>query len=159
MAWNVNGTPNTLGTAGTELDITDLTAKKFNVFLNHITTSTAHNIQLTYENNSNSVYSTRTNSIGGSDTTTVNTTNVDSWSFGTGDEFMVHYNCSISGEEKLTMTHQVVATVTGSGTSPARTETIHKFVPSPDTNIERIDLHSTSGNYLSTSNLTAFGTD
>jgi len=159
MAWQVNGTPNTLVSDGTDLDIIDLTAKKFNVFLNHILTSASHNIELTFNNNSNTVYAHRNSGNGGGDSIAVNQTEVNVWSFGTGDEFMIHYNCSISGEEKLTITHQVVATVTGAGTAPARSETVHKFVPSPDAGITRIDLNSTTGNYLTSSNLSALSTD
>jgi hypothetical protein len=35
IAWSKNGTPDTLGSAGDIMDISDLTARKFNQYLSH----------------------------------------------------------------------------------------------------------------------------
>ena len=96
---------------------------------------------------------------GGADSTAVSQAVINDWSFGTGDAYQIHYMVSISGEEKLIITNQVVATVTGAATPPTRSESVYKFVPSPDADITRIDFNSTTGDYLTVSNLSALGTD
>ena len=158
MAWARNGTPTTLDSTGDDLDISDLTAKKFNVFLEHEIVSGAVSSDVTFNNNGNSVYASRTNNDGGSDATSVSQTN---YSFGiaNNDIFALMYFCSISDEEKLGITFMISA-ATGAGTAPQRREEVQKFVPSPDADIVRIDFTNISGgSYDTDTNLSALGTD
>ena len=76
MAWIKNGTPNTLTSTSSSLDITDLTANKFGIQLVHAfhTASLFHYGRL--DGNSGSNYSLRSSALGASDTTAVNTSSV-----------------------------------------------------------------------------------
>ena len=160
MAWNKNGTPLTLSGTADDMDITDLTAKKFNVFLIHKLFSTDTRMDLNFNNNANAVYAQRQGYNGGSDTTSVSQTkhrvNLD----GAADELHIIYTCSISGEEKLTIHSAMTNSTAGAGTAPARIEWAEKFVPSPDADITRIDLNKFgSGGFAISSNVSAIGTD
>ena len=162
MAWAKNGTPDTLGSAGDTLSISDLTAKKFNQFFAHalsVTGNTQHKFR--YNNNSNPVYAYRYNVNGGSDNPAAPLTLLEPDPTGTNvDKFSVNYTVSISGEEKLCIIYTITGGGEGAGTAPARMEFVGKFVPSPDSDIERIDLFNASaGDFDTSSNLSALGTD
>jgi len=158
MAWQKNGTPNTLTSSGDDCDITDLTAKIFNVFLHHEIVSGAVSSDVTFNDNGNSVYATRTNNDGGTDATAASQTKLN-YGIANNDEYILMYMCSISGKEKLGITFAVSAG-TGAGTAPQRREEVFKFVPSPDADITRIDFHNISGgSYDTDTNTSALGTD
>ena len=165
MAWGKNGTPSTLGSSGDDLDITDLTANKFNLFLSHIiATGRVRRVQ-TFNNNTNPVYAWRESANGVTDGTIDSSSNIDQVSgIGTedaSDSFSVMYVCSISGEEKLAIEFVVWHGGTGAANDPERKEAVNKFVPSPDADITRIDFNNTTGgaDYLTNSNISALGTD
>ncbi len=159
MAWAKNGTSNTLGSAGDDMDITDLTAYKFNQFLSHIIPTGAMNANTTFNNNSNSVYAWRISHDGGADTTATSETKFNQ-DFGTPPIFNVMNVVSISGEEKLIILHNVLQNTAGAGTAPRRSEMFVKFVPSPDADITRIDINNNdSGSFDTDSNLSAIGSD
>ena len=162
MAWGKNGTPETLGSAGDVVQITDLVAKQFNVFLEHeIATGNIDNPKWTFNNNTNSVYTDRINQNGGSDgTTTSNSGVVANLGNAEWDRFTVLYVCSISGEEKLLLLHTVASNTAGAGTYTARSEQVAKFVPSPDADITRVDVtNGGAGDFDTSSNISALGTD
>tara|TARA_R110002051_G_scaffold309901_1_gene382787 strand:+ start:1061 stop:1543 length:483 start_codon:yes stop_codon:yes gene_type:complete len=160
MAWGKNGTPLTLGSALDDMDITDLVAKKFNVFLGHHLVSTGKAVNITFNNNDNSVYSRRKSFNGGSDSTATSTALFDINLNGAADEFFIAYVCSISGEEKLVSLWNVDTNTAGAGNAPTRHEWVGKFAPSPDADITRIDTNNTvTGEYAASSNITALGTD
>ena len=160
MAWAKNGTPNTLGSAVDDIDITDLTAKKFNVFLTHSITSSTTSQNFTFNNNSNSVYAIRKSANGGADSTSTSQALWDSFSNGVQDVFILMYVVSISGEEKLGIMFEIRGATTGAGTAPNRIEWVGKFVPSPDAHITRIDMNNPdAGDYATGSNISALGTD
>lgn len=161
MAWAKNGTPHTLTGAGDTITISDLTAKKFNVFLSHILQSGAIWTDMRFNNNSNTVYAQRRSTNGGADgtMTSQNLLTQTSWG-GSADAFIVNYLCSISGQEKLAIEFAVSQNTSGAGTAPERNELVAKFVPSPDTDVTRVDIvQGSSGDYATGSNLTAIGTD
>ena len=164
MAWAKNGTPNTLGSAGDDIDIIDLTAYKFNVFLSHTFATAVNNAtpKITFNNNSNSVYAYRYSVNGVSDVTVPSQTrfltNIGHTKW--GDQLEVMYFCSISGKEKLGIVFDFWGEDPGAGYAPERGEIVVKFVPSPDADITRIDFNNTdSGDFPIGSNLTAIGTD
>lgn len=161
MAWQKNGTPDTLGSAGDVMSITDLTALKFNVFLVHApNTVNTINLKYTFNNNTNSVYARRTGENGAADFTNINQANLVLGVGASIDVFGVKYFCSIPGEEKLLLGWSVSALTLGAGTAPTREEQAGKFVPSPDADITRIDVTNTeAGDYTTDSNLSALGTD
>ena len=161
MAWAKNGTPYTEASTSDDLDITDLTAKKFNMFLEHYNTTggTARN-KLTFNNNTNTVYAHRYEANGGTDVTGVSATNMTLYYGGTQDTFCILYVCSISGEEKLGISDVVDYGTAGAGTAPNRLNRVEKFVPSPDADITRIDCNNDGvGSFNTNSNISAIGTD
>lgn len=159
IAWSKNGTPDTLGSALDDMDITDLTAKKFNQFMVHILDTggqISHNIN--FNNNANSVYAERSSFDGGTDATLVSQTKIAEGT-ATREYFEILYVCSISGEEKLGMLFWI-RNLAGAANAPSRYEQVFKFVPSPDADITRIDYSNTDvGSFDTNSNLSALGTD
>lgn len=160
MVWAKNGTPHTLGSSADELSISDLTARKFNVFLSHLLGTGAVDIDANFNDNGNAVYAQRSSSDGGADATATSGTYIDKGTSGT-TIFDVLYGCSISAEEKLVIGFLVNQSTAGAGTAPSRIEYVAKFVPSPDATITRIDDDNTgtTNAYDTNSNLSAIGTD
>ena len=160
MAWAKNGTPNTLGSAGDDCDITDLTAYKFNQFLFHKIATGDADPDMTFNNNTNTVYAYRQSQDGATDGTGTSQSNVSPRVTADDDEFFVHYVISISGEEKLGIGFNCARNTAGAGTAPRRMEFVYKFVPSPDADITRIDMNNDlTGSYDTGTNLSALGTD
>ena len=160
MVWQKNGTPDTLGSAGDVMVISDLTAKIFNQFLVHQIEDGLADFTLTFNSNTNSVYARRQSGNGGTDGTAVSQASVLYLLDVTNDKFSVFNVCSISGEEKLGMESRVTRGTAGAANAPNRAELVFKFVPSPDADITRIDLdNGQAGSYGIDSNLSALGTD
>ena len=174
MVWAKNGTPDTLTSTGNTLTISDMTANKFNVIMWHVSGSSSNtvNAQQRFNNNSNAVYARRgsTNGTYASNVSAVSqneinyTSNATMW----GNAFTTQYVCSISGEEKLLISHTAFGGTVGAGTAPERVELVGKFVPSPDANITRVDTinningtggNDGSGNMQIGDNLSALGSD
>jgi len=163
MAWAKNGTPNTLGSAGDDLDITDLTAYKFNLFLAH-TFATGGNTRLNYtlDNTGANDYAYRSSINGGTDSTETYLARFNSnASTSADDNFEVTYGINIDSEEKLFIQFHIQNNGSGSGNAPDRTETVAKKDTSTDTGqYTRIDINNDStGDYNTGSNLSALGTD
>ena len=167
MAWGKNGTPSTLGVAGDNFNISNLTAKKFNQFLMNGwgdapgVTNTGNNI--TFNNNINSVYAVRYSSNGAADSTVVSQANIYTRGNRDFEFFEVSYVISILGQEKLMILFHVDSSNSGAGSSPFRSEIVGKFVPSPDAGITRIDYEESDEDgatlYDVGTNLSALGTD
>jgi hypothetical protein len=159
MAWGKNGTPTTLGSAGDDMDITDLTANKFNQFMTHCIASGTIYAQCIFNNNTNTVYASRFKVNGNFEYTDVSATLINLHDLNT-DKFTIQYWCSISGEEKLGIIFTVESNTAGASNVPNRREEVSKFVPSPDADITRIDINNLgSGNYATGSNLSALGSE
>jgi hypothetical protein len=163
MAWARNGTPSTLSATADDIDITDLTAKKFNVFLHHQLATTSTNNRVTYDNNSNTDYAWRQSVNGGADgtATSQNYTNWNNGLGGSDDRLSIVYVVNLDSEEKLGIGWQVAQNATGAGTSPYRREWVDKCDTSTNTGqFTRIDINNSgAGDYAAGSNLTAIGTD
>ena len=160
MAWQVNGTPDTLTVAGDVMTISDQNALIFNQAMVHDIRDGAIASRLTYNNDTNNVYTRRQSSNGGTDTTNINQSAIGFEVAGDGDVFAIINTLSISGQGKLIILHSVGNVATGSGTAPSRKEIAAKFVPSPDADITRIDItNNVAGDYAIDSNLSALGTD
>ena len=162
MAWAKNGTPHTLTGAGTDLDITDLTAKKFNQFLCHTVGTSA--VSLLWQFGASSIdtgnnYSHRYNQDGTGDGTQTSRSNI--WAYydsGDDDRFNVVYGINISTEEKLFIMFGVVFQTAGAGTAPQRVEEVGKWVNTSD-QFTKVKAFSGSGNHAISSNISAIGTD
>ena len=169
MAWAKNGTPVTLGSAGDDLDITDLTATKFNQFMIHTLrtgTGVSHNKRwlTTLDNNSATDYAWRRSVNGASEATAINQTSIDfcDATEDESEEFGVIYGVNIDGEEKLfIMPQRVYAFQAGASNAPGRAEIVAKCDTTTNTaQYTRIDVHNDSaGSYETDSNLSAIGTD
>lgn len=160
MAWAKNGTPDTLGSSGDVNEITDLTAKNFNLFLWHKIANGSCVGVFTFNSNTNSVYTRRRSLNGGVDVTNVSQANIKTDISDVNDSFCIFYACSISGEEKLQIMFQVNRNAAGATSAPNRVEYATKFVPSPDADITSIETNNTGGgSYDTNTNLSALGTD
>ena len=159
MAWSKNGTPLSLGSALDDMDITDLSAVQFNHIVTHaIDVSGTIGMDITFNNNANSVYAKREEADGATDTTATTQAKIVASAAVTQDIFMVMDMMSTPAEDKLAIIHVVTNTV-GAANAPSRVEIVAKFVPSPDANVTRADITNVgTGNYDTDSNITAFGT-
>jgi len=161
MVWQKLGS-DTLGSAGDTLTVTGFEAKKFMQTLFHTIASGAINVFWQYNNDTGSNYADRWSLNGGSDGTDINQS--ANWGYQSSssddDTFDVNYVCSISGEEKLTITFVVDSGGTGAGNAPNRVELAQKYVPSPDADITEVDVFNTgTGDYDTNSNTSILGTD
>ena len=156
MAWGKNGTPDTLTSAGDVLQITDMTANRFNTILWHVSGSASNtvNAQERFNNNGNAVYSRRssTNGTYAPNVSAVSQNHIDYGSNFTmwADAFTAQYVCDISGEEKLLISNTAFGGTVGVGYAPESVKLAGKFVPSPDADITRVDIindiNGTGGN-------------
>jgi len=156
----INGTPDTLGSAGDTLQITDLTARKFNVFLNHNLASSNINSNVRIDNISTSTYSKRQSANGGTDGTSTSQTEYNNDpNAGVTDRFTVIYGFNLATEEKLFISFTIDANTAGAGTVPNRVESVGKQ-SGTSTAYTRIDVLNTQiGSYDTDSNLSALGTN
>ena len=161
MVWAKAGST-TLSSSGDTLTVSGMTASKSNMFLEHeIATGNIDNPTWKFNNNANSVYSSREETNGASDATTtsyggviVNLGNA-AW-----DRFTVMCAFSVSSEEKLMIIQTIASNTAGAGNAPARNQQVAKFVPSPDASITRVDVtNGGSGDFDTSSNLSALGTE
>jgi hypothetical protein len=162
MAWAKNGTPLTLGSDLDDIDITDLTATTFNTFLLHTLSTAAKDHRLTTDDNGATDYAWRRSANGGTDNTSVSQAYVDinSGNNGAKDCLGIVYGVNIDGEEKLFMSFQCETTA-GASNTPSRNENVSKVDVTTNTGqYTRIDINNTlAGDYLTSSNLSALGTD
>ena len=160
MVWAKNGTPETLGGTATTNTITDMTAKKFNVVLNHLFKTATLYRKVQFNSDTASVYARRYSSNGAADGTSVsNDSIIDGVEDNTNDVFFSSYFCSISGEEKLYISFGVNRSTAGAGTAPTRLELVGKYVPSPDADITSITVDRSASTWAASTNLSALGTD
>ena len=163
MAWARNGTPNTLSGTADVITISDLTAKKFNVFLQHDIGDTGdENHQYRFDNNANTDYAYRYSWVGTADATGTSQTLLSFADTNTQqDGFTVMYGINIDSEEKLVIGWIALEYGSGAATAPARCEMVGKVDTTTNSGqYTRIDaLQQSTGGWLSGSNLTAIGTD
>lgn len=160
MAWQKNGTPDTLTGADPDVEITDLSSLKFNVFLAHIFPDPTADQNLTVNGSSASVYAQRNSTDGASDGTSTSNAFVNMRFFNDEDHFHYGNHIWISGEEKLFIMWTVTPDATGASTAPHRYEWAVKYVPSPDEDLTEIKFNKGSfTNFATNSNLSALGTN
>jgi|FLMP01.1.fsa_nt_emb hypothetical protein len=160
MAWAKNGTPVTLGSAATGMDISDISSSIFNVVLTHgidVTSDCAPRMR--FNTASGSVYSRRYSDNGGADGTAVSQT-YQYWYAGSsvGNLFEIAYVIGIAGEEKLSIVFNAWGSTAGAGTAPDRTEVVSKWAET-SSSITSFNVDS-GGTYWDTdSNISALGSD
>jgi len=165
LAWSRNGTPHTLGSALDDMDITDLTALKFNVLLMHCleSPSSTYTPDLTLDNTGGNDYARRNSSNGGADGTVTSQAFIENGLGGVGTtswSFVLDYIINIDGEEKLGIGF-CIAGANGAGSAPSRAEFVWKKDTSTDTGqFTRVDINNTdAGSFPTSSNLSVLGTD
>lgn len=161
MAWAKNGTPDTLTGTSALLTITDMTAKKFSVYLCHaVTKSTNLSVDGSFDNDSSTSYAGRLSLSGAADATTTTATHFNSDAdVGNDDDiFTVWYWCNIAGEEKLGIGFMVNRNTAGAANAPPRGEIVAKFDTTASAMTE-IDYDTDTGTVSTDSNLSALGTD
>jgi hypothetical protein len=164
MAWGKNGTSNTLGSAGDDIDITDLTAYKFNQFMVHTPIDNASNNinhRFTFDDNGATDYAYRESIDAATDATFTSQSLIGMNTGNHDDLFDILYVANIDSEEKLLIGFQVSQNTAGAANAPSRSETVGKCDTTTNTGqFTRIDCNNSStGNYDTDSNLTAIGTD
>ena len=154
MVWAKNG--NTVGSGSTSVSLTFDASLKFNQILSHSIES-AQNQEFQFNSDTATNYSRRWQSNGGEYTQT----SIDgSPNAGTSPSFSVSYIINIATEEKLIITHDIIASTAGAGTAPGREEQYEKW---SNTSAQITDItwknESTSVNFTSSSDISALGTD
>ena len=171
MAWKKAGY-NTLGSAGNDIDINNLTANKFNQFMLYTLTggrTTSHNYRCltTFDNNGASDYAWRRSVNGTTDVANSSTQSQNYIDFDDGledacDKFYIMYGCNIDGEEKLFISNHCQGGLsTGAGTAPNRQELVAKVDTTTNTGqYTDIDINNDlTGSYDINSNLSVIGSD
>ena len=160
MAWAKNGTPDTLTGVADHMDITDLSAVKFVIFLSHVIGSGQTEPLHRFNNDTANNYAYRYSSDGGADGTGVNSAFWFTYTAANNnDNFVVKYVINISAEEKLGILHAVGANTAGAANAPARREFAVKW-DNTSAQITEIDVDNNgTGDFLTGSNLSALGTD
>ncbi|MDC3251747.1 hypothetical protein OAU96_02430 [Planctomycetota bacterium] len=160
MAWGKAGST-TLTSSGSSVEAT-ITASKFNQILNHVITAGTGNIGTRYRLNddSGSTYAQRWSQDGAADGSAASQGQVfTEINDADEDRFQIGYVCAISGEDKLGINF-LIETATGAGTAPQRSETVFKYVPSPDAEVTSVKVMETvAGSFGSDTNLSALGSD
>ena len=166
MAWGKNGTPSTLTVAGDDLDITDLTAYKFNQYMSHILTSSTFSVFERYNSvSSGSLYHGRYETNGTTDQTYQANQiypmldNSGGTNMSAGDYFNVTYQVNIATEEKLIIGHSIIASNTGAGTAPKRNQYVAKFANTSDQITSISNTNTSTGSYRTDSNLSVLTGD
>jgi hypothetical protein len=158
MAWNKNGTPVTLTGTGSDMDITDLTAKNFHVLLTHILAGGGdHGGAITFDNDTSS-YADRRNLNGGTDATDTSQSSTRSKTGWNDDHFQVMYIADIDGEETLTISFTVGTGGAGAGNDPNRIEVVSKY--DGTSQFTRVDIaKSGADDFAAGSNVCMLGSD
>ena len=162
MAWGKNGTPDTLTTAGINMNVSDLGGSKSNVVLSHTkrATSTPYTTLYLNNDNSNNSYSRRQSENAGNDGTAVDqNTVIYDMGGDDADKFEITYICGVATSEKLAIGFGINAGPSaGASGVPESGEFVWKWENTSDT-INRVDNQSGAGNYDTGSNLSVLGSD
>jgi len=161
MAWTKNGTPDTIISGGDVLEITDLTALKFNFIMCHGLQAGDLNPEIKLDAVTTQSYARRNSRNGGGDTEFINQTLMMNpiRSSANADFFAIGHFINIDGEEKFGMVWSVQPDAgLGSVNPPGRYEGVGKSIQTAQ--FTGIDFDNIgTGNYANNSNLSALGTD
>lgn len=164
MAWAKNGTPHTLGSDGDTLEITDLTAYKFNVFLTHpLKGAAAGTISpvIQIDGNTNLDYGYRWKTDGGTEFTAGGADYINPNVSASSDFLTIVYSSNIDSEEKLFIIFINAGNTAGAGTVPTRGECVGKVDTTTNTAQYTQYRYYNQGtsDFGTNTNLSAIGTD
>jgi len=158
LAWQKNGTPDTLTSSGDTMTISNLESLIFNVYLEHEIDTGGALTKYTFNNIATTSYARRF-SDNGAEGSAVNENNSGTHDVSNaGDTFIVGYAVAISGKEILVMDWSINQQTAGAGNVPLRKEMVWKSTVSPP--ITRMDANNdAAGSYAIDSNFSVLGTN
>jgi len=159
MAWAKNGTPDTLGSAVDNAEITDLTDFDFGIALFHQTGLSANNdTRVEFNSDTSTNYSDRFERNGGAENTSTSLSGFRVISSnGTFSGFTIGYWVNIPSEEKLAIIHSIQDGGTGASNDPDRDLGVGKWANTAD-GITAVKYVTTAGATMSTNtNLSVLG--
>ena len=164
LAWARNGTPDTLSGTSDTITISDQTSTKFNQYMCHMLGSGNIDSRLRLGNTSvdtGSNYADRVNNNGSSDTTQTSQDDIHvlNGAASGADQFLVGYLINISAEEKLHIGFAIGRNTAGAGTAPQRMEITSKWVNTSNQFDNIQALNTDTGDFATSSNLSALGTN
>ena len=162
MAWAKNGTPDTLGSSGDVLTISDLTAMKFNMLMEYdIKVTNSIRTIITTDNNTATDYAKRQSVNGAADATSTSQTGISGFNGSGNDQFSITYFVNIDSEEKLMIKNEINQGTVGAAAAPNRTEQVGKVDTTTNSGqFTRVDSTNDQAGDLDTdSNLSVLGTD
>jgi len=160
LAWAKNGTPDTKGSAGSTMAITDAIGQDFNMVMSHCINVTGDaSIRMRLNADSGANYARRRSDNGGADSVQgSNTYSYWTGSASTGNVFYISYICGIAGEEKLMMVWNTFSNTAGAGNAPTRFELAAKWSNTSDS-ITSFDGDAGGSYFDTSSNISALGSD
>ena len=161
MAWAKNGTPHTLTGTADQMDITDITANKFNTILvGGIGTGDSRLATRVGVSSADSGANySETNNENGTENSGANRTYFYHLYNGYNLQFTVMYAMNVSGYEKLFIAETSQANGAGAGSSQTRTDAVGKWVTTSGQWAKLQMINYGSGDLLTGSNLSALGSD
>ncbi len=164
MAWERNGTPDTLLAPDDTATISDMTPLTFNFVLGNMIQDgagpeTKHRVGNTAIDTASN-YTTRTSLNGGSDFTNVNRDSMEPEDGANyANSFVVYYAINILSEEKLFIFPGEVRSNVGAGTAPVRNEAVGKWANTTNQfdNVQLLNVDA--GSFGVATNISAIGTD
>tara|TARA_R100000951_G_C2566912_1_gene157467 strand:+ start:10 stop:480 length:471 start_codon:yes stop_codon:yes gene_type:complete len=156
MAWGKAGTT-TLGSAGDTIDVTGMTANKFNAYLTHaIKSGSGIGTTLTLDGVGGTSYALRYEENGSEGTRTSQA----SWILrhNADDQFDFGYISNITDEEKLMIGWHISAHTAGAGQAPSRSLFVGKFVQNAQFT-QITNTNDQAGSFDTSSDLSVLGTD
>lgn len=154
----------TLGSAGDNITVSGLADKRYYMVLCYnLQTGGFPQPELQMGNGSidtGSNYAKRNSNNGGADSALGSQTSIDvSNAVNTTPDFSVGYIANLSGKEKLWIGHSVAQNTAGAGTSPARTESVGKWVNTSNP-LDYINyVNTSSGDFNTNSQVVVLGWD
>tara|TARA_R110002020_G_scaffold102080_1_gene239980 strand:+ start:1247 stop:2815 length:1569 start_codon:yes stop_codon:yes gene_type:complete len=150
----------TLGSAGDTISVASLADKRYYMFLIDDDPTGACASIMRINNDSGSNYSIRTSADGGSDSTEVSRTSLQTLPVShSTPAFSVGYTSNLSSKEKLFYNQGVYQSTAGAGTAPSRNEMVSKWVNTSNA-INRYDeINVGAGSYNTGSEVVVLGWD
>ncbi len=162
MTWQKLGTETLTGTSD-EINILEFAASTFLFVLTNAINSGVIGLRTrvgttTIDTGSN--YAIRISNNGGTDSTSVNVTNVDFAAFDQAvPNFQIVYGINISDEEKLFIAFSMNGQASGAGTAPQRSEAVGKWVNTAAQLQSWRSYNASTGDFATNSNLSVLGSD
>lgn len=150
----------TLASANANLSSGTITAKKYLWLQAALIPTAAHDVSMTFNNDTAGNYATRDSRNGASDSlnTSVSSFNITPATSPSVIWFVNAFGINVSSKEKLWIGHIAYAETAGAGNAPRRNEFVGKWI-NTSSQITEIDLNSTTSTFASGSTIKVYGSD